>query len=113
VADVVVGAALDDLESVVIAVHEVRSNVPSKGAAGRSGGQRAESIEVGVGTLAKDESGGSVALVIVGDSVGLSSDNALGVVVDGEGHGGGDKGRASKKALGETHFGGGSVCLRD
>jgi len=77
-------------------------------------GKSADSVKVGGGTLAEDEGGGGVIRRGVGDSVGLSSDNAIsGEVVDLEGSGKGSEGRGGKDSLEEAHVDGCVGCWGD
>lgn len=99
-----------DLEGVVVAVYERGVDRPLEGATGCGFGQSTDGVEVRTITLAEDDRGGSVVGRSVLDGVGLADLDAsreVGTLGNGDlsGHSS-DEGRASEKALDETHVDG-------
>lgn len=92
-----------DLERIVGRVGEILRDGPLELATSSRGRQGLQSAEILVFTLAKDEGGGSVVSWAVGDGVGLARLDGGREVVDLDGEGSSDEGRAGEEGLEETH----------
>lgn len=105
-ARVVLGGALLGLECVGAGISKILGDGPGEGATSGSA-NFTNSVEVGGDTTAEDEGGWGLVLGGVGDGVGLAClDTAGRIGVDGQGHGGRDKGSARDDDLEETHING-------